>query len=193
MHTYTFTNSIVFRKTNEEPYGAFSNMKGGFPLTLNGKIWLTSEALYQACRFPNHPDIQEEIRLQKSPMAAKMKSKPHRPVELGKNRLDWDDVRIPTMAWCLRVKLAQHFNKFSKILLQSGNQPIVEWSHKDQFWGATGGKYDNPPITLTGHNHLGNLLMQLRELLQHAPNNTLLHIPPAPVSNFLLHGTDPTS
>lgn len=65
---------MFFRKTKEE-YGGLSNMAAGFPIELNGVRILSSEALYQAMRFPNHPDYQKEIIQQRSPMTAKMISK----------------------------------------------------------------------------------------------------------------------
>lgn len=48
---YDCTKSAVFLKTKER-LGALSNMAGGFPLEVNGIKIRTSEALYQACRFP---------------------------------------------------------------------------------------------------------------------------------------------
>ena len=55
------------------PYGWLGNM-APFPVMYNGKKWLTIEALFQALRFENEKII-EEIRLEKSPMGAKMKAK----------------------------------------------------------------------------------------------------------------------
>jgi len=69
--TYDRASSIVFLKT-DAPFGGLSNMAGGFPLWVNGIRALTSEALYQACRFPHLPEVQSLIIEQKSPMAAKI-------------------------------------------------------------------------------------------------------------------------
>ena len=92
----------------------------------------TAEALYQACRFPDHPEIQAVILDQRSPMTAKMKSKKHR----KSTRRDWAEVRVKIMRWCLRVKLAQNWSRFSTLLLRTDGRPIVEESRKDDFWGA---------------------------------------------------------
>src|SRR2546427_654299 len=124
-------DSLVFRKTKES-FGGLSNMAGGFPLRVNGILVLTTEALYQACRFPHLPDVQRLILGERSPMTAKMKSKPHR----LNSRPDWDQVRVKIMRWCLRVKLAQNWRAFSELLLKTGERPIVEESRKDDFWGA---------------------------------------------------------
>lgn len=177
--TYARTESVVFLKTKES-FGGLSNMAGGFPLRVNGIRMLTSEALYQACRFPHLPDVQRLIIEENSPMTAKMKSKPHR----QNSRPDWDQVRVKIMRWCLRVKLAQNWNAFSKLLLETGDRAIVEESRKDDFWGAK-------PIderTLVGMNVLGQLLMELREAIKADSRDSFLHVEPIAIPDFLLGG-----
>lgn len=169
--------SIVFRKTNE-PFGGLSNMAPGYPILLGGVQIRTSEALYQACRFPHMPDVQRLIFAQYSPMTAKMRTKPFR----HESRTDWNSVRVNIMRWCLRVKLAQNWQKFSELLLMTGDQPIVELSHKDDFWGAKITEQD----ALVGMNVLGRLLMELREELKQEPHAGLSIIKPLPISDFLL-------
>lgn len=154
---YNRNECITFRKT-KEVFGGLSNMAGGYNLKINGVKILTSEALYQACRFPHLPDVQKLIIAQNSPMTAKMKSKPYR----DQSRPDWDQVRVNIMRWCLRVKLVQNWEKFGQLLLQTGDKPIVEDSSKDDFWGAIPTE-DNQ---LVGANVLGRLLMELREHLK---------------------------
>ena len=179
MRTYDRISSVVFFKT-KETFGGLSNMAGGYPLRVNGIRILTSEALYQACRFPHLADVQRLIIGQKSPMTAKMKSKLYR----HRSRPDWNRVRVSTMRWCLRVKLAQNWDSFSKLLLQTDDRPIVEQSRRDDFWGAL-------PVgerTLVGMNVLGRLLMELRESLQAELQGSLLRVEPLSIHNFLLGG-----
>lgn len=178
LRTYCRADSAVFLKTKEK-YGGLSNMAGGFPLVVNNIKIRTSEALYQACRFPHIPEIQQLIIDQRSPMTAKMKGKPHR----QNSRPDWDAVRVKIMRWCLRVKLAQNWDSFSKLLLETANRPIVEQSRRDAFWGAK-------PVdkeTLIGVNALGRLLMELREQVKDDPSE-LLRVDPLSIPNFLLYG-----
>ena len=178
LRTYHRTDSAVFLKTKEK-YGGLSNMAGGFPLVVNDIRIRTSEALYQACRFPHMPEIQRLIIEQKSPMTAKMKGKPHR----HNSRPDWNAVRVKIMRWCLRVKLAQNRDSFSELLLETANLPIVEQSRRDDFWGAK-------PVDehiLIGVNALGRLLMELREQVKDDPSE-LLRVDPLPIPNFLLYG-----
>src|SRR6266852_4527517 len=154
---YQRNECAVFLRTAEQ-FGGLSNMAGGYPLSINGIRILTSEALYQACRFPHLPDVQKLIIGQASPMTAKMKSKLYR----KDSRSDWDAVRVNIMRWCLRVKLTQHWEKFGDLLLSTGDQPIVEESYRDPFWGAK----PIDPETLQGANILGRLLVELREQLR---------------------------
>src|SRR6266508_6146728 len=98
---YERSSAVVFFRT-KEAFGGLSNMAGGFPLSVNGVRIATSEALYQACRFPHRSEVQRLVIEQTSPMTAKMKTKPYR----DDTRPDWDRVRVKIMRWCLRVKLA---------------------------------------------------------------------------------------
>lgn len=179
LRTYSREDAVVFRKTNER-FGGLSNMASGFPLEVSGVRILTSEALYQACRFPDRPDVQRLIIQQTSPMTAKMKSKPHR----KETRSDWDKIRVNIMRWCLRVKLAQNWEKFGELLLDTGDRPIVEESRKDDFWGAKGANEE----TLVGMNVLGRLLMELREELRSPDSERLRRVEPPAVQHFLLYG-----
>jgi len=177
--SYRPEDCVVFRKTNER-FGGLSNMAPGFPLEVNGIRIRSSEALYQACRFPHKPEIQRLIIQQGSPMTAKMKSKPHR----EGTRADWDAVRVNIMRWCLRVKLAQNWSKFSDLLLATGDRPIVEDSRKDDFWGAI--RTDDG--TLIGRNILGRLLMELREAVRTSMCEPLRRVEPLNIPQFLLYG-----
>lgn len=174
---YSRRECVVFRRTNEK-FGGLSNMAPGYPLQVNGIPIRTSEALYQASRFPHNPEVQRLIIQQTSPMTAKMRSKPHR----KNTRSDWELVRLNIMRWCLRVKLAQNWSDFGHLLLSTGDRPIVEESKKDAFWGAKP-KGD----LLIGKNALGRLLMELREELR-AKGDALRQVAPLEIPDFLLYG-----
>lgn len=179
---YKSTDSCVFRKT-KELYGGLSNMASGFPLKVNGVGILTSEALYQACRFPHLPEVQEKIIKEKSPMSAKMVGKPYR----SNSRPDWDDTRVKIMRWCLRVKLAQNFFEFGKLLESTFDKPIVEDSSKDDFWGAIRDKQDES--ILKGTNALGRLLMELRQSYNEKRYSyEMFVVEPLNIPNFTLFG-----
>ena len=177
---YRVDECVSFRKTNEE-FGGLSNMAGGYPVVVNGINVRTSEALYQAMRFPDYPDIQQEIIEQKSPMTAKMVAKKYRAV---KTRADWDQKRIAIMKWSIRVKLLQNIDTFGSLLLKTGDKSIVEESRKDQFWGAIKA---NDKV-LEGTNALGRLLMELREVYKNRGKFDTIN--PPRIDNFKLYGKD---
>lgn len=178
--TYRVDDVVTFRKTDEE-FGGLSNMAPGFPLRIAGISLRTSEALYQACRFPHMPEVQRLIVTEISPMTAKMRSKPYR----KDSREHWDDIRVPVMKWCLRVKLAQNWSKFGDLLLRTGDRAIVEDSRKDDYWGAI----KDANGELHGRNVLGRLLMELREKLKHNPDG-LKQVDPLKLQDFTLLGCD---
>lgn len=171
---------ILFRKTKEE-YGGLSNMASGYPITINNIKIYSSEALYQACRYPHLPNVQREIFIQRSPMTAKMKSKKYR----KESRVDWEEVKIQIMRWALRVKLLQNWEKFSALLLSTGSKDIVEYSTKDDFWGAK--PFDTH--LLIGVNALGRLLMELRQEINSYKEGDYLLKPPN-IDDFQIIGED---
>jgi len=175
--TYRRQECVVFRKTDER-FGGLSNMARGFPISVAGVRFLNSEALYQACRFPQKPEVQQLIIAEASPMTAKMKSKKYRRY----SRQDWDSVRVNIMRWCLRLKLAQNWQGFSDLLLATGQKAIVEESRKDAYWGAKPAEQD----TLVGANVLGRLLMELREELRSPNSNLLKKVTPPDIPDLLL-------
>ena len=179
---YYIEESCVFKKT-KELYGGLSNMASGFTLNINDIQILTSEALYQACRFPHLPEVQQKIIIEKSPMSAKMVCKPFR----KNSRVDWDKCRINIMRWCLKIKLAQNFSEFGELLKSTGDKFIVEESSKDDFWGAIRDK--NHQDILTGTNALGRLLMELRQFyFDCLTSNSPIVIEPLNILDFKLYG-----
>ena len=177
IRTYDPATSVVFLKTNER-FGGLSNMAPGFPLRVNGIHIRTSEAIYQACRFPHMPNVQQRIINERSPMTAKRQSKPFR----KDSRSDWYAMRIKIMRWCLRVKLAQNWEKFGKLLEATNERPIVEQSRYDDFWGAKVAKDGS----LVGMNILGRLLMEIRRDLKSDKAKSLRTVEPLPIPDFLL-------
>lgn len=152
--TYSFADSVVFYRSKDK-WGAFGNMAGGYPITCSTGIWKSSEALYQAARFPDHPEIQEAIRNATNGFTAKLvaKSKAHY------TRDDWLDVRVECMLGALNAKIASN-PRLWDLLAATGDRPIVERSKYDQYWGTV---VDPNGLTLTGRNILGHCWMHIRK------------------------------
>lgn len=147
----------IFKKTHEQ-WGGYSNMASGYPLIINDIQIRSSEALYQALKYTNYPEIQLKILEQTSPMTAKMVAKPFKELI----RPDFEIIKIRIMKWCVYAKLLCNYDKFSHLLLESENKMIVEESRRDNFWGAKRTQ-DNK---LIGINVLGRILMEARENLK---------------------------
>ena len=176
IRTYPVEACIAFRKTSEA-FGGLSNMAPSYIIRLNGLEILTSEALYQACRYPGHPEIQQQIIAQRSPMTAKEISKQY----LYFTRSDWDSQRISIMRWAIQAKLLCNWYRFGALLKATGEKDIVEDSYKDTFWGA---KLEGQQFV--GVNALGRLLMQQREQYLLHEQARFLSLSPPKLDNFLL-------
>lgn len=178
--TYNKSEVVVFRSTKGS-FGGLSNMAPGFSIRVNGILIPTAEALYQACRYPLFPNIQQEIIEQHSPMTAKMISRKY----LKNTRQDWEEVKYDIMYWTLQVKLSQNFDKFSQLLFGTGSKPIVEVSNKDKDWAAV----ESEKGVLVGKNALGRLLMKLREEYIYC-KECIDCVEPLHIAGFLLYGSE---
>lgn len=153
IRTYKKNECITFKSTKGK-YGGLSNMAPGFPIQIGNDFIRTSEALYQALRFPDYPEIQKELINFPSPISAKKFGRNH----IEKSRIDWNVHRFKIMKFCIELKLFQNKELFTKVLLDTRDLSIVEYTETDKVWGATeeGDSY-------VGINALGRLLMELRE------------------------------
>ncbi|MDJ1176175.1 NADAR family protein [Roseofilum capinflatum] len=144
--------TIYFYSTREKPYGCFSNFSAhGF--TLDELWWPTSEHYFQAQKFVTTDAAWfEKIQTAKTPKdAAKMGRDRTHPL-----RKDWEQVKEEIMLRGVLQKFTTH-EELQQILLQTGEEEIVENSPIDYYWGC--GKDGS------GQNRLGVILMQVREQL----------------------------
>jgi len=155
MIRYRTENCVMFYQSRE-PFGGLSNMAGGYPIQLGEFTIRTSEHLYQAMRYPDHPDVQLAIIDIASPLRAKQYA--HQNLHLG--RPDWYEIKSDVMAWCLELKACNV--SFRTLLETTGKHDIVEASPNDNYWGAVPAG-DGMRI---GWNTLGRLLWLLRRRLE---------------------------
>jgi ribA/ribD-fused uncharacterized protein len=119
------------------------------PILREHVIYPTVEHAFQAMKSLN-TDTRLKISQAPGPKQAKYMG---REVLL---RLDWDDVKLDVMKDILKVKFSDP--KLKDLLIGTRQAHLAEsntWG--DRFWGQVDG---------VGHNHLGKLLMQIREGLQ---------------------------
>ena len=146
---------ILIRKVADD-YGWLGNMSP-YPLEWEGKVFRTAEALFQCLRFQDE-DCIEEIRSQKSPMAAKMIAKRYKAsmvvVPMGPKDLE-------NMSLVLRLKIEQHPEVKEKLIETGSKENLEDCSKRARgsglFWGAAlkDGQWH-------GENWLGKLWMEVR-------------------------------
>lgn len=156
---------IAFTKSNL-PFGWMGNMSS-YKVIHDGIEWKSTEALFQAMRFPENSPIREEIRQASNGFTAKLVAKANR---------DWMSVTptseedLANMRLCIKLKIEQH-SELKEILLGSGEIPIYEdvtargAKNSNLFWGAM----KLPDGTWEGANILGNMWMELRTELKSQP------------------------
>jgi ribA/ribD-fused uncharacterized protein len=117
------------------------------------QVWPTVEHYYQAMKFPQDADWQEQIRQAPTPMRAKrMGTDRSHPV-----RADWEAIKERVMKTATRAKFQQ--NSVALALLQkTGQRQLVYQNKGDSFWG-TGRDGE-------GRNRLGEILMEVRRDLK---------------------------
>ena len=144
--------TIYFYSSREKPYGCFSNFsRHGFEL--DGFWWVTSEHYFQAQKFVDTDRLwADKIREVKTPKdAAKMGRSRSHPL-----RSDWEEVKDEIMKQAVLQKFQTH-GDIREVLLSTGEMLIVENSPIDYYWGC--GKDGS------GKNRLGEILMEVREIL----------------------------
>ena len=154
--TWNAIDCATFKKTKDR-FGMYSNMSA-HKVVIGPITARTSEALYQAFKYPLYPEIQQRIIDQKSPMSAKMVQKN----EKANMRVDWDELRVAIMSFCVSLKVIQHKEEYLSLLNETSGKHIVENSTRDDFWGAV----PQTDGTLYGVNALGRIHMRIRDLIE---------------------------
>lgn len=145
--------TIYFYTTREKTYGCFSNFSHhGFEL--DKLWWSTSEHYFQAQKFVNTDRFWfDKIRGVKTPKdAAGMGRSREHPL-----RSDWEQVKDEIMQRAVLKKFETHAD-IRAILLETGEELIVENAPNDYYWGC---RKDG-----SGKNKLGEILMAVREILR---------------------------
>lgn len=145
--------TIYFYKVNE-PYGCFSNFSP-HSICMQGEDWQTVEHYYQAQKFIGTKDEAVSPIIQAAPT-------PEEAAALGRDRTrqvraDWEQVKIKVMYQAVLQKFMT-YPDIQAILIATDDLLIVENSPKDYYWGCGKDK--------TGDNHLGKILMSVRQQLK---------------------------
>ena len=141
----------IFFYSTAGPYGCFSNFsRHGFEL--DGLYWPTSEHYFQAQKFKGTPYL-EKVRLARTPKEA---------ARLGRRRdwplrVDWEQIKDDVMRRAVLRKFETHAD-IRAVLLSTAVEELIEDSPTDAYWGCGAER--------TGQNKLGQILMEVRALLQ---------------------------
>jgi N-glycosidase YbiA len=168
-------SEIAFTKV-DLPYGWLGNMSP-YIVRYEGQLYKTAEALFQCMRYAGFPEVQQEIRDQKSPMSAKMVAKKHKKLIADRDSKEEGERKdLERMRECLLLKLSAHPD-LKRRLLGSKDALIIEDCSRRKggsgmFWGMAKIETELPDGTRqprwVGRNELGKLWMTIREELANA-------------------------
>jgi hypothetical protein len=136
------------RADPHSPFGTYAR----YSFELEGKEWPSVEHYFQGMKFTDDAR-QEQVRNAKSPTEArKLGRKRHKSF-----RSDWKQVRDTVMIRGLYTRSRTH-PELAEALLETGDQPIVENSNFDYYWGCGRDR--------RGDNKYGKVLMNVRAKLR---------------------------
>jgi ribA/ribD-fused uncharacterized protein len=142
---------IKFYRSNEKPYGVFSNLYPS-PVKFEDVLYPTAEHAYQAGKA-RKPEVRDWILSAPSPALAAMAAHGLYTWDVTPK---WAEIKFDRMRRVLRAKFEQHPD-LRRILLSTGEARLVEVGTVDnavnRLWGEVNG---------VGQNMLGVMLMELR-------------------------------
>ena len=138
------------------------NMASGFPHTVLGHTWKSTEHLYLLGEWslstPQHLDIQRDVLTATSGYAAKRYKKTKHKKDI---RPDFPTFRLDWMLWCIWQKCL-HSEAFRQHLLSiPQDRVIVELVKGDPIWAA----YPDEKGVIKGGNAVGKILTICRRCL----------------------------
>lgn len=151
-YSWTLSKPILFYDKNE-PYYEFTNFVEGFPISIDGFEYPSSEHYYQAMKFTKRPKLMEMIRETERPAASRELAKKYQKL-IDPDFFGQRQDRV--MQKALLAKFTQHPELYT-MLIDTGDSELIEDSPYDAYWGI--GKNRD------GQNKLGKFLMQLRDQL----------------------------
>jgi ribA/ribD-fused uncharacterized protein len=153
---------IRFYRSNEKPYGVFSNLYPS-PVRFETKLYPTAEHAYQAGKA-RKPEVRDWILSAPTPALAAMAA---HGLYVWDVMPKWAEIKYDRMRRVLRAKFDQH-PKLREILIGTGDARLVEAgtvnNAVNRLWGEVNG---------VGQNMLGVMLMELRTELRASPNQNL--------------------
>ncbi len=142
---------MILFNSKSATYKWLSNMFACDVPGSGGRIWGSSEHLFQACKTTDKRE-RDRIHAARNGFEAKKRG---RYVTL---RPDWDQKKLGFMKAVVRQKFT-HNPELKEKLLATGEEELVEYAPwGDRFWGVDSEGH--------GKNHMGKILMELRAELR---------------------------
>jgi ribA/ribD-fused uncharacterized protein len=135
--------------------GEYSFLSNFYPvrITIKNNTFPSSEHAYQSFKNDSLEWIKQCTEIEDPSKIKKLSQS----ITLNKN---WDSIKLHVMDIVLRAKFS--IPEMEAKLIDTGNQNIIEGNYwNDTFWGVC--LKQNPNC---GENHLGRLLMKIREELK---------------------------
>ena len=138
-----------YREEGELGYLAnYSN----YGFTVDGVYYPTAEHFYQASKFDNPEIIQKILSCKTAREAASVGR------DRNNKRIDhFKDIKLDKMYQAVYEKFQQNPD-IRKKLIETGDEEIREMTDQESYWGV------GPQ--LNGENHMGEILMRVREELK---------------------------
>lgn len=144
-------NEIHFYDPRVGAHCALSNLHPR-PMDHNGVHYATPEHAYQALKAC--PELRPWLMAAPTPELAAAAGDALLPAETVAH---WERDHLEVMTSIVKAKFEQHAD-LRALLLDTGTARLVEWAPEDsevgRYWGEFAGQ---------GHNHLGKILMALRD------------------------------
>jgi ribA/ribD-fused uncharacterized protein len=151
----TATETIRFYRSNEKPYGVFSNLFRR-EMEFDGEWFPTAEHAYQSMK-PRKPAVRAWLLAAPTPALVATMAHSLLPWDITPG---WSQGRFARMRRVVDAKFRQH-DDLAVVLLATGHARLVEAGTVDndvnRCWGEVNGR---------GTNWLGLILMEVREALR---------------------------
>ena len=151
-------SEIKFYRSNEKPYGVFSNLYRS-PVQFEDIVYPTAEHAYQAGKA-RKPEVRDWILSAPTPALAAMAA---HGLYIWDVTPKWAEIKFDRMRRVLRAKFDQH-PELRKILISTDDARLVETGKVNnavnRLWGEVNG---------VGQNMLGVMLMELRAEFSASP------------------------
>ena len=149
------TQEIRFYRSNEKPYGAFSNLYRR-QIIFEEEVFPTSEHAYQVGKARKR-EVREWLMSAPSPALLAMAAHGLYYWDITPG---WSKIKFDRMRNVLRAKFTQH-DDLRELLISTGSARLVESTTVDNKVNRTWGEVNG-----VGKNMLGKLLMEVREELR---------------------------